>query len=459
MERSEGLTKRGADGGAHAARFGLLVMLFLFIFTHRGIQGQNDLSRFVAVDSLANRGVLYIDDSPWAQVKLERQGRSVFMLNDMVRNPRDGHFYSSKPPVLTLILAGVLKGFQLIGARFEFFPLYKAAKPAFLLTWLVIGTVSALGFYAFRRQVARFTERAEGDMVTAMTLGGTLFLSYSTTMNHHTFTAALVLMCFFALGMAEGSRDVLPGRAALGGFMMGLAAVVDIGPGVIFSVAFALYLAFRVRSWLALALFALAAVPPVAAHCVVQYGTFGTILPVQLIRGVKQYAGSYWQAPLPPDSWRIPRWKYWLLTLFSARGLFVLSPILLVGAARLAEVIRDAWRGRAVPASGPVTRGYAALTVLFGIGLLFIYYGFIAGTNFCGACFGMRWYIGFVPLLAFYAAEGYGAHAHSARFRNTFYVLGLISLMYALVGMQEPWTLMENNPHPAVQALMLLRGF
>jgi len=449
---SPGIEEREPEARrARAVRFGMLVMLFLFIFTHRGMLGQNDLSRFVAVDSLANRGVLYVDDSPWAKMRETRDGRQFYMLNDMVYAAP--HFYSSKPPVLTIILAGVLKVFQAIGAEFRFHPAYRAAKPAFLLTWLVIGSTSALAFYAFRRKVGEAVGAAEADLVTVLTLGGTLFLSYSTTMNHHTFTAALVLLSFFQLGMAEGTRAVPSGRAALAGFLMGLAAVVDIGPGFIFSVAFGLYVLCYLRSWRVLLWFVLASVPPLALHCAVQYETFGTILPVQMLGGVMDYEGSYWHAPIGPDAWEIPRYKYWLLTLFSARGLFVLSPILLVGAAGLARAVREAARPQRAG------HGYVALTVLFGMAFLFVYYSFIAGTSFGGACFGMRWYIGFVPLLSFYAARDYGASRGSHRFRSVFYLLGVISVMYALVGMQHPWLLMENNPHPAVQALMLLRGF
>ncbi len=442
-----------------AVRFGTIVLLFLFIFTHRGILGQNDLSRFVAVDSLVNRGVLHIDDSPWAQKKVHRGGREYFLLNDMVRNPLDGHFYSSKPPLFTLILAGALKPFQLLGAEFAFYPLSRAAKPAFLLTWLVIGGTSAWAFYVFRRKVGRLLSGSEADLVTVLTLGGTLFLSYSLTMNHHTFTAALVLTSFFLLGMAEAQRRVSARRMAAAGFLMGLATVVDIGHGFAFSMAFGLYVVFYMRSLRALAAFALASLPPLAAHCVVQYSTFGSILPVQMIGGMKGYAGSYWHAPLEPDVWAIPRYKYWLLTLFSARGLFLLSPILLVGAAGMAEEIKKAARmgHRATrEAAGP---GYAALTVLFGVVFLLVYYSFVAGTSFGGSCFGMRWYIGFMPLLAFYAAKSYARWRVSSAFRRAFYALGLISVAYALIGAQEPWMLMESNPHPAVQCLMFLRGF
>jgi hypothetical protein len=83
-----------------------------------------------------------------------------------------------------------------------------------------------------------------------------------------------------------------------------------------------------------------------------------------------------------------------------------------------------------------------------------------APTNFNGSCYGMRYYIGFMPVLAFYAARGYARWRGEERFQRQFWALAVASMLFALIGMQEPWQLMENNSNPAVQVLMsLLRGF
>ncbi len=457
-------TEKQRVNRAQAVGFVMFVLIFLFIFTHRRIYGQNDLSRFVAVESLLLRGTFHIDGSPWTKRMEERGGREVHELHDMVYNQRDGHFYSSKPPVYTMILAGVLWPLKKLGAVFPALEPWPAV-PVFLLTWLVVGGMSACGFYCLRRKAGEWLQQREADLVTVLTLGGTLFLTYSVTMNHHTFTAALVLMSFFLLGMAEAAPVVKDGRAAAAGFLMALASVVDIGHGVAFSIAFGLYILFYLRSWRTLIFFGLGALAPLCLHCVVQYRIWGSVLPVQLISGTKDYAGTYWQSQLEPDIWQIPRYYYWLLTLFSMRGLFVLSPILLIGAAGLIGDIvkwaRAAGQDKEGGESGRAVRGagYVAGSVMFGIAFLFAYFWFVAPTNFCGSCFGFRWYIGFMPLLAFYAAREYARHRESPGFRKLFYVLGAISVAFALVGMQQPWQLMEYNAHPAVQMLTFLRGF
>ena len=433
-------------GRERAMRFALLAMVFLFVFTHHRIQGQNDLSRFVAVESLVNRGVFHIDGSRLAQQKQMLRGREVYMLVDRAYNELDGHFYSSKPPVLTLILAAPAALMRALGGEFDL----KGSR-VFLLTWLVVGGMSACGFYAFRRRAGDMMPPPDADLVTLAALAGTMFLSYSVTMNHHTVTASLILMAFFALGMADGAARAGAGRAAAAGFMMGLAAVTDIGHGFIFSICFALYILVRMRSWRTLLFYAVGGVLPLAVHCAVQYPLWHSILPVQMLPGVGDYPHSYWVRPAAPDSWHVARSRYWLLTLFSMRGLFTLSPVLLVGAAAMAHDIgrlRTEDRGRAL----------AALSVLGGMLFLVGYYSFRAGTNFGGSCFGFRWYIGFTPLLAFYSARGYAMWRERARFRTIFYALAAVSLMYAAIGMRHPWLLMEANGHPAVQVLRALRG-
>ena len=459
MQSLEAQRSNRPDGPSRAFQFALVLMLFLFAFTHRGIQGQNDLSRFVAIDSLINRGTWQIDESPYVQETVVRDGKRYRVMNDMVKHP-NGHFYSSKPPVLTLIGAGVLKVFQLAGGEFQFDRLHDSI-PTFMLTWLLVGGLSAGAFYVFRKKAGEWIEDDwEADIVTLLALGATIFLSYSTTLNNHTVAASLVLISLLSIGLAEAKDSVSGTHGAIGGFLMGLALVIDMPAGGAFGLAAGLYILFHQRSWKTLVLFGLGSLPPIALHCAIQYSIWGSVLPVQLMgEGYGHYAGSYWNQPLGPDSWDVPRYKYWLLTLFSTHGIFLTGPVLLVGVAGVAGDILGLRRKDAADDDSARGRRVAALAVAFAILLMIGYYGFFGPTNFGGSCFSFRWYIGFVPVLAFYALRCYARRRDSERFRKIFHVLGLVSLMYALIGMQAPWHLMELNGHPAVRFLMLFRGF
>jgi hypothetical protein len=455
---SEHATETGFADAAHCAarRLALVVLLFTCIFTNLSTRSQNVASRIAAVESFVNRGEFFIDGGPFLKLVDQPDGSHVYLLNDMVYNRRDGRFYSSKPPVLTVMLAGVAAPLKALGARLEFWG-PDMAGTLFLLTWPLMGGTAAVAFYAFRRKLASRLDSPDADIVTVLALGGTLFLTYSVTLNHHTITAMLVLVSFFVLGMADGEQAISGKRAAVAGFLMGLAATIDIGHGFAFALAFGLYMLFYMRSVRTIVMFGLGSIAPLACHCALQYPIWGSVLPVQMIEGTKDFPHSYWRTPIGPDAWRVPAWKYWFITLISMRGLFVLSPVLVFGAAQLVADVRDCAQKKL--ARTEAGKGYAAASVLFGIVFLIAYYALVADRNFGGSCYGMRWYIGFMPLLAWYAAMSYTECRGEARVRRLFYVLGVISVAYALVGMADPWMLMENNPHPLVRALMPLRGF
>ena len=76
--------------------------------------GANDISRWCTVWSLLERGTYAIDDCPW---QIETQDK-VFKVDPFARGRRRGdgepvkHFYSSKPPLLPTLIAGLLYPFR-----------------------------------------------------------------------------------------------------------------------------------------------------------------------------------------------------------------------------------------------------------------------------------------------------------------------------------------------------------
>jgi hypothetical protein len=60
----------------------------------------------------------------------------------------------------------------------------------------------------------------------------------------------------------------------------------------------------------------------------------------------------------------------------------------------------------------------------------------------------MRYYIGFMPLLAFYALRAYQRMDSGSVGRRVFWVLGVVSLLLALWGASRPWRPMPYAPEP-----------
>ncbi len=104
-------------------------------------------------------------------------------------------------------------------------------------------------------------------------------------------------------------------------------------------------------------------------------------------------------------------------------------------------------------------RAFPALTVLFGIVFLVCYIGLATPTNFGGDCYGVRYYVGFMPLLAFYALRAWSRWSGNRAFRAAFLVLGTVSLLYAVLGMPYAWAQMDALTHPLIELLKPLRGF
>jgi len=101
---------------------------------------------------------------------------------------------------------------------------------------------------------------------------------------------------------------------------------------------------------------------------------------------------------------------------------------------------------------------------LFGLGRVpplarMAYRSLVPRTNFTGACFGFRHYIGFAPIPAVYAARAYAAWQGNRAFRVAFCMAGLWSVYYAFLGTGITWKLMESVQHPAIKLLRPLRGF
>ena len=74
--------------------------------------GANDISRWSTVWSLLERGTYAIDDCPWQSRTQDKVKRPApFQQKEPGKEPIE-HFYSSKPPLLPTMIAGVLYPFR-----------------------------------------------------------------------------------------------------------------------------------------------------------------------------------------------------------------------------------------------------------------------------------------------------------------------------------------------------------
>jgi len=364
----------------------------------------NDASRFAQIEALVDYGRPTIEGTTfaWTVDRVEVGSR----------------IYSNKPPLLALVGA-------LLYAPLEAATGWRLGDPAtmpmavFLLIWCLVGLPAAWLVAQFDHELRRF-ETLGGRWRTVLTASlalGTLVTSFAGTLNNHVPAAALLFAAFAA---------ALGGRAGRCGLLAGLAGAVDILPG--FGLApFLGWIALREgggdgdrrRRIARIGLGFGAALAVTAAANLFVAGSF--LFPRWVVGGkdVAASVGPSVGGALFPHT---PLYSFEIL--FGPHGLFLVSPVLLLGAV-----------GHVLAARRPPF-GHRASWVALSVGLLAQYAGHAAvAGSYGGWSYGYRFLIPMQPLLLFAAPV---ALAFPAR-RRFFAAMLPFSVSFALLGAYHPW--------------------
>jgi hypothetical protein len=388
--------------------------------THRRVFiAGNDASRWATIESVVDYGTASVERSRFAgNIDRVRIGEREF---------------SNKPPLLSLTGAGIyallesLFGWSLAGAG--------AARVLYWVTLLLVGVPSAWLVASFHAELGRYAGLAlPWRLLVTVALGaGTLLFSFSTTLNNHTVAAALLFAAFVR---------ALDGRPLASGVAVGLAAAVDLLPGLGLAPIFG-WLLWRERAPGVLRRFGAGLVLCLGIAAAANLFSHGSVWPAKLVPGavdLSAQAGPAVAGVVLPQSPGYP-----LEILFGGHGLFAVSPVLLFGAWGLALACR---RGRERAPSIPVPGGpetprgidsgmSRALAV--GIVLQFAGHAAVAGS-FGGWSYGYRYLLPVQPLLLFFAPLALGPGPGPRRWPSRlFAVLLPVSILFAWLGAYHPW--------------------
>ena len=375
----------------------------------RDIDNANPHSRLATMDALVHDHGFAID-------------RSVFV--DTVDKVRLGeHFYSSKPPLLSIAGAGVYAVVRFAGLSFRD-PSTRDAAVVVVTLVLMLGAHGLLLAYAYRLLSLWVTrEDALVGAFAGLALGY-LGVGYATSINNHTPAAAVLLAAFYHAyrarhGLSAGRRDWL-----VAGALAALAPTLDLA-ALFVSAGLGLYL--LTFDWRAtLRLFVPAALPVIALHLGATYLVGGSLLPMYLRRELYLYPGSYWLAPVDMDVLDEPKAVYLFHMLVGHHGLFAMTPLLALALSAIIVTIRR-------------RRAHTAEAYLAG-GALVVLVGFYAATtkNYGGTCVGFRWLIVVMPVLFLFVAEWLdGARSRAARL--LFSALLVVSAVHTADALVSPW--------------------
>jgi hypothetical protein len=263
----------------------------------------NDGCRLAAVESLVDRGTLAIDDSVFCKCPqhLIDAGHTPYpadppgllAVGTLDKLYVRGHFYSDKPAVVSVLMAGLYEplvwlGLPRPGVRPDVF--------AWVMTVLTsgVGYAAAVGsMWALGRRVG-LTPGVRLGWVAAFALA-TYAPTYTRHVNAHVVQlgvgAGMCVLMLRAAGAAREGRTPWGTLAALG-TLAGLGFNLDLGTGPPLAAAAFLAVAWRFRALGPVAAFAAALLPWVAAWVGVNYALSGKWLPMNMYPAFFDWPGS-----------------------------------------------------------------------------------------------------------------------------------------------------------------------
>lgn len=357
------------------------------------LQSANDRSRWCTVRALVEQGTYRIDDvrriPGWDTI-------------DLVRHQE--HFYSTKPPLLATLIAGIYWGGRTAFGWNMHDRLAETTRLILLLFNVLPMTVALL---LFSRLVRRYAASASGELfITACACFGTLLSPFLVTLNNHTPAAVAVIFTLCAAVPVIVDRQRQWWRFALAGFWSAFTFTNEL-PAAAFVAAL-----FGLLAWRAprrtLLWFVPAAMLPVAAFFYTNLLATGGLSPFYAAYGSPEYefvfegVPSYWMQPRgvdkAPDSFPV----YLLHCVIGHHGVLSLSPIFLFTLAGWGVAVRRLaarWRreGSAVLAAADLNWIHATGLALSAVVFAF----FLTRTenyNYGGVSVALRWLLWLVPL-------------------------------------------------------------
>ena len=377
----------------------------------------NDRSRWSTVWSLADRGTYQIDQID--RVKKWSTIDKVF---------HEGHFYSSKPPLLPTLVAGLYWCVRTTTGL----NLWENTAAVTRLILLVINLVPMLiALFLVVRVVERHVSClwARFYIVVAGAFG-TLLTPFLLAFNNHTIAAtSLVFAIYPAIRiLCDGKREWY--YFALCGFWSAFVCCNEL-PAALFGVAVFVFV-LRASARGTLRWFVPAALIPLGAFFLTNYLATGGWKPFYMYYGTEKYLypGSYWANPKGIDRGGDSTIVYFLHCTIGHHGIFSLSPVYLFS---LIAWFRPRDIGRC--SLKPMVWLGAFLTVC----ILGFYLTRTENYNYGGNTSGLRWAFWLIPFWLLSMIPTLERWGDRPWFRIVAVVALLVSTCSAFIPMGNPW--------------------
>ncbi len=365
--------------------------------------GWNDRSRLATVEAVVDYHTLAIDDAVYGppgsvhapldrwpfffDPDLSNAAKHGTDMKDKVRI--DGHFYSDKPMLPAVLLAGPYWVAQ------QVFGLRARERPdvfAYLMTLLMSGTSYLVAVAAVARTGRLLGLAPRLNLaLTASFAFATVAAAYTRHLNGHEPLLAVAALVFMLL--ADFPRDPAAptpwGKLVLLGLLNGFGYAVEQPTGGLLLAGTGLVLLVRRPRLSTALLYGVAVLPCAAGHQAINYALAGSFRPLNQNPEYFKYDGAFFGPESMTGVWNHENfgWFLWYAArlIYSERGflpvnvpLFLLAPGVVILLRRVRAERPEMWLALLWPAG--VWLVFAALS-----------------TNYAGGSCGIRW---FVPFLA-----------------------------------------------------------
>jgi hypothetical protein len=411
-----------------ARRFAMLLIIvvssamsFGQVMQSTPLQSANDRSRWSTVWSLVERGTYQIDEidaAPgWGTI-------------DKVRH--EGHFYSTKPPLQSTLVAGVywcvkrLTGWNLID---------HTADVSRLILLFVNWLPRVLSLIVIAMLVERYARRDFGKLfVLAVASWATLLDPFTSSLNNHSPAAICTVLAMYPLLRVISDGDHGKRFFVLSGFFSAATFTFEI-PAALLVVVFGALL-LKANPKRTLTLFVPAALIPIGAFVALNTVVTGSLSPFYSSYGSDKYLyehegiPSYWKNPQGLDRNLDSPLMYFVHCTIGHHGLLSLTPVWLL--------TLIGWFGwRRWPECRPRTM------LLVGAGLTVIVLGFYLtrtqNYNYGGNSVALRWMLWLSPLWLIAMIPVFDAWGSRRGFQIFSSILLAASVVSANLPGSNPW--------------------
>ncbi len=308
-----------------------ICILAASVLSAEPLQSANDRSRWATVWSLVERGTYQIDE-----IDQFTRFRTIDKVRHRTSDDAPWHFYSSKPPLLSTIVAGLYWiERQTIGLGLFQHTTFVTRLLLLIVNWLPM----TLALLALRRAL-RALEASEFTRLFVLSAAafGSLLNPFLTSLNNHTPAAICALFSILAMVRIQRSLRCQTKLCPLDFVLLGMNAALSTCfelPAALFGVISFL---FAVRADVAKTakFYVPAAIVPLAAFLITNWICTGGLKPFYMYYGTEKYnyvhngVPSYWMNPQDLDANQEPWPVYLFHCLIGHHGLFSLTPALLL---------------------------------------------------------------------------------------------------------------------------------